>query len=154
MALGDYVKTAYANGTTPAINATNLNNIEDKVYELDRTVIQSGVYTPTLTNVTNVAASAAAPCQYMRVGDVVTVAGRIDIDLTSGTTASELGVTVPIASDFALSYQAAGDCIASDGAGVWSISADVTNNRASFQTSSVAATANTTYYFTFTYRIL
>jgi hypothetical protein len=90
----------------------------------------------------------------MRVGDVVTVAGRVDIDLTSGTTASELGVTLPIASNFALSYQAAGDCVAGDGAGIWAISADATNNRAAFQTSTVAATVNTTYYFTFTYRIL
>ena len=35
MALGDYVATLWANGTTPAINQTNLNNIEDKVLELD-----------------------------------------------------------------------------------------------------------------------
>lgn len=35
MALGDYTKTVYVNGTTPAINATNLNHSEDKVDELD-----------------------------------------------------------------------------------------------------------------------
>ena len=37
MALGDYTRTTYVNGTTPAINATNLNNIEAKVDELDAT---------------------------------------------------------------------------------------------------------------------
>ncbi|MFA5130431.1 MAG: hypothetical protein WC477_06000 [Patescibacteria group bacterium] len=35
MALGDYTKTTYVNGTTPAINATNLNNNETKTKELD-----------------------------------------------------------------------------------------------------------------------
>lgn len=35
MAVGDYTKIVYVNGTTPAINATNLNHSEDKVDELD-----------------------------------------------------------------------------------------------------------------------
>lgn len=36
MALGDYSPTVWANGTTPAINATNLGHIETKVNELDK----------------------------------------------------------------------------------------------------------------------
>ena len=35
MAIGDYVKTPYNNGTTPAINAPNMNNNEDKTQEID-----------------------------------------------------------------------------------------------------------------------
>ena len=35
MALGDYSRTTYVNGTAPAINATNLNNQEAKTKELD-----------------------------------------------------------------------------------------------------------------------
>lgn len=35
MALGDYTKTSYNNGGTPAINDVNLNNNEDKTAELD-----------------------------------------------------------------------------------------------------------------------
>jgi hypothetical protein len=35
MALGDYTKTTFVNATTPAINATNLNNNENKTKELD-----------------------------------------------------------------------------------------------------------------------
>ena len=35
MAIGDYTKTTFVNGTTPAINAINLNNHEDKTDELD-----------------------------------------------------------------------------------------------------------------------
>ena len=35
MAKGDYSKTTWNNGVAPAINANNLQNIEDKIYELD-----------------------------------------------------------------------------------------------------------------------
>jgi len=35
MAIGDYVKTEYNNGGTPAINAANLNNAENKIEEID-----------------------------------------------------------------------------------------------------------------------
>lgn len=46
MAIGDYNKTIWQNGGTPAINAGNLNNIENKLKELD-----SGVATrEALTN--------------------------------------------------------------------------------------------------------
>lgn len=38
MAAGDYSKTTYVNGSAPAISASNLNNIEDKVDELDTIV--------------------------------------------------------------------------------------------------------------------
>ncbi|MFA5715300.1 MAG: hypothetical protein WC998_06150 [Candidatus Paceibacterota bacterium] len=39
MALGDYTKTAYVSGTTPAINATNLNNNENKTKEIDTAIV-------------------------------------------------------------------------------------------------------------------
>ena len=35
MAVGDYTKTTYVNGTAPAISAQNLNNNETKTDELD-----------------------------------------------------------------------------------------------------------------------
>jgi hypothetical protein len=35
MALGDYSKTIFVNAVSPAINATNLNNNENKTKELD-----------------------------------------------------------------------------------------------------------------------
>jgi len=39
MASGDYSKTQYNNGAPPAINATNLNHIENKVDELDTSML-------------------------------------------------------------------------------------------------------------------
>ena len=35
MGLSDYSKTAWVNGTTPAINADNLNKIEQELLDLD-----------------------------------------------------------------------------------------------------------------------
>ena len=35
MALGDYTKTTYVNGSAPALSASNLNNNENKVDEID-----------------------------------------------------------------------------------------------------------------------
>jgi hypothetical protein len=48
MALGDYTKTEFANGTTPAINAANLNNNEDKTAELDSNLLTEQVRIDTL----------------------------------------------------------------------------------------------------------
>ena len=49
MALGDYTVTAWANGTTPAINATNLAHLETKVDELDTALATTGTFTPELS---------------------------------------------------------------------------------------------------------
>lgn len=38
MAIGDYIKTAYVNGTAPPLSAANLNNAENKIDELDDNV--------------------------------------------------------------------------------------------------------------------
>lgn len=54
MALGDYTKTTYNNGATPAINATNLNNSEDKIKELDNEItLLSGEIDTHEANITN-----------------------------------------------------------------------------------------------------
>jgi len=114
----------------------------------------SGTYTPTLTNTTNIAASTAAVCQYMRVGSVVTVSGNVSIDPTA-IGQIVLGMTLPIASALTAATQCGGTFA---GSGVTTINlgsivADATNDRATFD-GVVADIANRTYGFTFTYRIL
>lgn len=115
----------------------------------------SGTYTPTLTNVTNVAASTAYQCQYMRVGNVVTVSGRVNIDATTTSTNTTLGVSLPIASNFASAQNAGGSFAPSAAAlstsGV--VFADTTNDRASFRILIDSAAAND-YYFMFTYLVI
>ena len=113
-----------------------------------------GTYTPSLTNVTNLDASTAYECQYLRVGNTVTVSGRVDIDPSSTTTATELGITLPVASNFAVSYQCAGSAFAFGVAGQGAaILGDVTNDRACMKWVSSDIT-NMGMFFSFTYRII
>jgi hypothetical protein len=114
----------------------------------------SGTYTPTLTNTTNIAASTAAVCQYMRVGSVVTVSGTVAIDPTAAGQIV-LGMSLPIASALTAATQCGGTFAGSGvtTVNIGSIVADATNDRATFD-GVVADTANRTYAFTFTYRIL
>lgn len=112
-----------------------------------------GTYTPTLTNVTNVAASTAYQAQYLRVGATVTVSGRVDVDPTA-TGACELGITIPIASNFGAVEDCAGTgcmvAIAQESAGIL---ADITNDRVSMQWVATDIT-NQAMYFTFTYQVI
>jgi hypothetical protein len=60
----------------------------------------SGVYTPTLTAVTNISADTAYQFTYSRNGNVVTYAGSIKV-VTTAALASEVDFSLPIPSNFA-----------------------------------------------------
>lgn len=114
--------------------------------------ISSGTYTPTLFNVTNVAASTAYACQYIRVGNVVNVSGKVDVDPTLAA-ATVLGISLPIASTLSAAEKCAGvassNTIASE---VAAIDADTVNNRAQMDWVSVSL-ANHSMYFNFQYLV-
>lgn len=118
------------------------------------TTATSGTYTPTLTNVANLDASTAYLCQYMRIGSTVTVSGKVDIDPTLTATSTQLGISLPVASNFANAQNCGGVAFASgivaQGA---AILADATNDRAQLQFISTDTT-NQAMYFTFTYQII
>lgn len=117
-------------------------------------VITSGTYTPTLTNVTNLDASTAYSCQYLRVGDVVTVTGRVDIDPTTTALSTRLNISLPIASDFTALNECAGAASAFTVAGQCAaIIADATNNEATMRWKA-SDTSNVAMMFSFSYRIL
>ena len=113
----------------------------------------SGTYTPTLTNTTNIATSTAFACQYLRVGNVVHVAGRVDIDATlAGATSTVLDMTLPIASDIASSINLGG--VGSNASGAsGEIRGDATGILARFTYPS-GTTANSSFFFTFTYLVI
>ena len=122
---------------------------------LDTTQLTSGTYTPTLTNVTNVAASTAAVCQYMRVLTAVTVSGTVSITATA-TGNTVLRMSLPIASNFASIGQAGGTFAAAAAAGSIAqggIVADATNKTFTFQFVATSLVA-TTYTFSVTYQIV
>jgi hypothetical protein len=116
--------------------------------------ITSGTYTPTLTNTTNIAASTAYECQYLRVGSTVTVSGRIDVDPTTASIDTLLGISLPIASNFGGSEDCAGAAAAS---GIVSesaaINADSVNDRAQMIWVT-ASNANHAMFFSFTYQVI
>lgn len=124
------------------VNNTSINFLSDV----------SGLYTPTITNVTNLTSSAAYVCQYSRKGSVVTVSGKVDMNPTSAANTA-LGISLPIPSVFTLQNDLGGvafsPAVAGMGAGIF---ADTANARAQLQFIDVT-TGNNGWYFTFTYNI-
>lgn len=116
---------------------------------------QTGVYTPTLYNTTNVAASTAYQCQYCRVGDMVFVSGKVSIDGTAAA-ATLLGLDIPIASNFGAAEDLGGSASCGTFQQSIAIYADVANNRASFTflIPAIGGAANLDYSFKFMYRII
>ena len=113
----------------------------------------SGTYTPTLTNSSGINSSAASACQYMRVGNVVTVSGQVQIAPTGSD--FNMKMTLPIASAFTASRQASGHFLA-NGSYLLSggtIAADVAGDRFLFLGNDTT-TANLIYIFTTTYQVL
>lgn len=139
--------------TDGRIYGKGLHNAAGAVTGTANQYIASGTYTPTLTNVTNVAASTARQAQWMRVGNVVTVAGQVDIDPTAAG-ATELGVSLPIASALTTAFQLGGTANSNVAAGEEAmVDADAANDRARIRWTAVDVT-NHTYAFTFTYEVL
>ena len=94
-------------------------------------IFAAGTYTPTLTNAANLASSTAAELQYSRVGATVSVSGKATVELVSAGALTQLGISLPIASNFGAVEDCGGVAfmtdVAGDGAG---IIGDAANNRA------------------------
>lgn len=118
------------------------------------TGLAHGKYTPTLTNVANLAASTAYECQYIRVGNTITVSGKVDVDPTLAVTSTQLGISLPVASNFGAAEDCAGTAFSPTISGMGAaILADTTNDRAQMQFVSSDTNSNAMY-FTFTYEVL
>jgi len=112
----------------------------------------SGTYTPTLTNVGNISVSTPYTAQYMRVGNTVTVSGKVDMTVTS-TTTTTLGISLPIASALTTEEQCAGTAFNQSVSGLGAgISADATNDRATLKWNSNTA-GGVTMFYTYTYLV-
>jgi len=135
-------------GQVPTITGTNTYTWQTPV------VTASGVYTPTFTNVANLATITGSDAQYLRVGNTVTVSGNFVADPTLTATVTTFGISLPVASAFASTFQCGGTAVSGAIAGMAAeINADVANDRANV--SWVASDPNNqTWSYTFTYRIL
>jgi hypothetical protein len=123
--------------------------------------VLSGTYTPTITAGTNCAAVTAFTCQYMRVGSVVTVSGKVYGSATATNTETQFTMTVPVNSNFASVEQCGGTGrsaeggVAPSGAGyvayVQAVSANTV--RFSYTAPAVLGTGGN-FWFSFTYLIV
>lgn len=117
------------------------------------TGLAAGTYTPTLTGVANVGASTAHVSQYMRVGNTITVSGQVEIDATTTLTLTQLGVSLPVASNFANTFDCGGVGNSPAVTETFAIYADAANDRAQIEWIPIS-TANNTFYYSFTYRVI
>lgn len=116
--------------------------------------LSNGTYTPTLTVVTNISASASSVCQYLRVGNTVTVSGLVSLTPTASATGFVMRISLPIASNLANVQEAAG-CATGTGVDRFAaIYADPTNNTAVIDGVAPSSGSSLGYLFTFTYRII
>ncbi len=78
----------------------SLHNNAGAVTGTTNQYVASGTYTPELTSITNVYGTPAAQAsQWMRVGNVVTVSGIIEVEPTSSASNTVVAVSLPIASN-------------------------------------------------------
>lgn len=114
----------------------------------------SNTYTPTLTMVANLSAVTAYECQFLRVGRVVWVAGRVDADPIAGAAATQLGVSLPVSATFSAASECAGTAasptVAAQPAAIY---ADTVNSRAQIEWLAVDV-SNQPMYFTFSYQLI
>lgn len=111
--------------------------------------IGPGTWTPTITHVTNVSASSARLCKFIRVGTHVFFWGAVDIDPTAGSTRTVFAISVPITSNFALLTDAAGAMGYDTGTVIvnGTIIADTVNDRMQFAYTCDAGAASQTITF-------
>ena len=135
---------------TGGISATlNANDIT-----LTVPTLAAGTYTPTLFNVANVAASSSYPARWNRVGNMITVSGRVAIDPTSNNQDTILGMSLPVASSLVSLEDAAGTAACPEVAGQSAaIFADVAADRASLRFVSGSSAAHDFYYI-FQYEVM
>lgn len=115
-------------------------------------LVSSGLYVPTLTSVANIASSSPFQCHYIVNGDVVTVSLKVTITPTAAaSTTTQLGVSLPIASNLAATEDATGTLVSQFNV-VAAVLADATNDRVTVQFASTNTSANVLY-GQFSYRI-
>lgn len=112
----------------------------------------SGTYFPNLFNTTNLDGSTPYTCQWFRIGNVVSVSGRVDVNPTAAG-ATKLGISIPVPTNVQFVNQLAGVAACPTVAGeVAPIAGDTGNNRA--QMSWVTTnTTNEAMFFTFQYLV-
>lgn len=141
--------------TDGRVSGTKLHNT-GTVTGTTNQYIASGTYTPTATNVTNATAGTCEVAKWTRVGNVVSVSGRMALTPTAAATTTVWGLSLPIASNFAATSDLNGLVNTSDVASTTRagfINADITNDRANLTIRS-STNASENYYYMYQYEVL
>lgn len=120
----------------------------------DLPVTASGGYSPVTSASVNLDSDpTAAPTQWLRVGDIVTVAGRVTVDITASATPTSFKLTLPIASNFADTSEAGGTAASTSVAGQVAAIKAMTGGDVTFEWVSIG-TASQEMFYSFTYQIV
>jgi hypothetical protein len=150
LALPSYTSSSAFSGTSVATLAVDATG--DVITIAPQQVTTSGTYTPTWTGLANVTSVTAFSCQYMRVGDTVTVSGWVTIDPVSDNTPTSLSFSLPINSDVSVVNRLNGTGVTQGGGAAASLSGYAVNFGEFEVIPSLATAVN--YSFHFTYRIV
>jgi hypothetical protein len=150
LSLPSYTSSSAFTGTSVATLA--VTNAGDIITIAPQQVTASGTYTPTWTGLANVTSVTAFSCQYMRVGDTVTVSGWVTIDPVSDNTPTSLSFSLPINSNTASVNFLNGTGVTQGGGAAASLSGYAANFGEFEVIPSLATAVN--YAFHFTYRIV
>lgn len=117
--------------------------------------IFDGQFSPTITPVTNVASATIQDMTWGRVGNSIFFSCRGSIDVTSASVATEVGITIPVASNFTLFTELAGVAYSADQAALGaSLRADITNDRIALRYVAGAGTSSYEFTITGSYRVI
>lgn len=141
--------------TLRAINGTGLITVTQNTNDItvSAPLILNGTYTPTITNIANIQAVTGFLCMYTRIGDTITVRGRINIDPTTNGAATSVELTLPVASNLAAIGDLSGVSGCADTQQSGALFGNIATDRAVLGFSA-GSNAARDHYFTFTYRVL
>jgi hypothetical protein len=155
--VGNYEANSGLYSVESASTATKLHVVGNKFmtgtsYGVVPEGIASGTYTPTLTNLANVASTSGVVAYYARVGDVVHVSGSFLLTPTAANTQTRLAISLPIASNLTSLYDCSGQMNRDVGSIIpGRVIADTTGDRAEMQVYVNADIFGRDHYFSFTY---
>ena len=111
----------------------------------------SGTYTPSTTNMVNIASTTTIKSNWSRVGNIVTVAGYVSIT-TSGNGLAQLGLSLPVASNFTTRYEGSGTFTTTNHFG--EIYSHVSNDNVVLEFKHSGSTGADEFRYVFVYEIL
>jgi hypothetical protein len=150
LALPTYTSSSAFSGTQVATLAVDASG--DVITIPPQQSITSGTYTPSWSGLANVDSVTAFSCQYMRVGDTVTVSGWVTINATVDNTSTTLSFSLPINSNTTSVNYLNGTGVAQGGGAAACLSGYGSNFGEFAVYPSVDTAIN--YSFHFTYRII